>query len=81
VRQGIAEVDEQAITEILGDMPLKARDHLGARVLIRPHHLAEVFRIKPRGEHGGIHDVTEQDGKLAAFGSVGGYDRWRCRLA
>jgi len=40
VRQGIAEVDEQAITEILRDMPLKAGDHLGADLLIGPHHLA-----------------------------------------
>jgi hypothetical protein len=36
VRQGVAEVDEQAIAEILGDMALKVRDHLGAGVLIGP---------------------------------------------
>jgi hypothetical protein len=39
MRQGVAEVDEQAIAEILGDMPLKAGNHLGAGLLIGPHHL------------------------------------------
>ena len=68
VRQRVAEVDEQAIAEILRDMPLKAGDHLGARVLIGPHHLAEVFRVKLAGEDGGVHQVTEQHGELAAFG-------------
>ena len=68
VRQGIAEVDQQAIAEILGDMPLKAGDHLGAGVLIGPHHLAQVFRVELAGERGRVHQVTEQHGELAAFG-------------
>ncbi len=68
VRQGVAEVDEQAIAEILGDMPLKAGDHLGAGVLIGPHHLAQVFRVELAGEHRRVHQVTEQHGELAAFG-------------
>ena len=50
MRQGIAKVDQQAIAEILGDMPLKALDHLGAGVLIGPHHLAQVFRVELAGE-------------------------------
>ena len=40
VCQRIAKVDQQAIAEILGDMALKAGDHLGAGVLIGPHHFA-----------------------------------------
>ena len=36
VGQGIAKVDQQAIAEVLGDMPLKAGDHLGAGRLDRP---------------------------------------------
>ena len=51
VRQGVAEVDEQAIAQILGDMPLKAGDHLGAGVLIGADHLTEVFRVELTGEH------------------------------
>ena len=67
MRQGVAEVDQQAIAEILGDMPLKAGDHLGAGVLIGPHHLAQVFRIELTGKSRGVHQVTEQHGELAAF--------------
>ena len=67
VRLGVPEVDQEAIAEILGDMPLKAGDHLGAGLLIGPHHLAQVFRIELTGEHGRVHQVTEQHGELAAF--------------
>jgi hypothetical protein len=65
---GVAEIDEQPIAEVLRNMPLKAGDHLGAGVLIGPHHLAEVFRIELAGEGGGVDQVTEQHGELAAFG-------------
>ena len=50
VRQGIAKVDEQAIAQILRDMPLKAGDHLGTGVLIGPHHLTQLFRVELAGE-------------------------------
>ena len=40
MRQGITKVDEQAVAEILRDLPLKAGDHLGTRLLVGPHHLA-----------------------------------------
>jgi len=65
--QGIAEVDQQAITEILRDMPLKASDHLGAGLLIGAHHLAQVFGVKLAGEYGRVHQVTEQHSKLTTF--------------
>jgi hypothetical protein len=68
VRQGVAEVDEQAIAEILGDMPLKAADHLGAGCLIGPHHLPPLFGVELGGKHGRVHQVAEQHGELAAFG-------------
>jgi hypothetical protein len=67
MRQGIAEVDEQAIAEVLGDMPVKAGDHLGAGLLIGPHHGAEIFRVELAGEGGRVHQVTKQHGELAAF--------------
>ena len=46
VRLGIAKVDQQAIAEILGDVAVKAVDHLGAGVLVGAHHLAQVFRVQ-----------------------------------
>jgi hypothetical protein len=68
---GVTEVDEQTIAQILRDMPLEAGDHLGAGVLIGPHHLAPVFGVELAGEHGRVHQVTEQDGELTAFGFWG----------
>ena len=68
MRQGVAEVDQQAIAEILGDIALKAGDHLGAGVLIGPHHLAQLLGVELAGEHGRVHQVAEQHGELAAFG-------------
>src|SRR5215831_3753566 len=75
VGQGVAEVDQQAIAQILGDVSVIAGDHLGAGVLIGPHHLAPLFGVELAGEHRRVHQVTEQDGELAAFGL------WRSRLS
>ena len=71
MRLGVAEVDEQAIAQILRDMALEAGDHFGAGLLIGPHHLAPVFGVELAGEGGGVDEVTEQDGQLAAFGLWG----------
>ena len=68
VRQGVAEVDQEPIAEVLGDMPLEAGDHLGADLLIGTDHLTEVFGIKLPGQHRGVHQVTKQHGELAALG-------------
>jgi hypothetical protein len=73
---GVAEVDQQAITEVLRDMPLEAGDHFGAGVLIRPHHLAPFFRVELASEHGGVQQVTEQHRELAAFGFWGMRGGW-----
>ena len=67
VRQGIAKIDQQAIAEILGDMPLKAGNHLGAGLLIGPHHHVQVFWVELGGECGRIHQVAKQHGELTAF--------------
>ena len=73
VRLGIAEVDEQAIAEILRNMAVKALDHLGTGVLIGAHDLAQVFGIELAGERGRVHQVTEQHGELTAFGLGAGW--------
>jgi hypothetical protein len=65
VRQRVAEVDEQSITEILGDMSLKAGDYLGADLLIGPHHLAQVFRVELAREDSGVDQVTEHDSTVS----------------
>ena len=77
VRQRVAKVDQQAIAEVLRDMPLKAGDHLRTRVLIGPHHLAQLFRVELAGEHGRVDQVTEQHSELAPFRVRGRRDRGR----
>jgi hypothetical protein len=72
---GIAKVDEQAIAEVLRNMPLKAGDHLGTDVLIGPHHLTQILRVELTGEHSRLHQVTKQHGELTAF-SVGRTCDW-----
>ena len=52
---GVAEIDQQAIPQILGDMALEAGDHLGAGVLIGPHHPTPVFRIELCRERSRVH--------------------------
>jgi hypothetical protein len=79
VRLGIAKVDQQAITEILRNMPLKAGDDLGTSLLIGPHNLPQVFRVQLRGESRGIHQITKQHGELAAFGLRRRCSRGGCR--
>ena len=43
---GIAEEDQQAVAEILGDVTVEAGDHLAARLVVRPHDLAQLFGIE-----------------------------------
>jgi len=65
---GVAEIDEQAIAEILSNMALIALDDLGTRILVGPHHLASAFRVKLVGEPGRVHEVAKQHSELAEFG-------------
>ena len=74
---GIAKVHQQAIAEVLGNVAVKALDDLGTGGLIGSDHGAEVFRIESTRQHRRVHQVTEQDGELAAF-SVRGRRRDRC---
>jgi hypothetical protein len=67
VRPRVAEVDQQAIAEILCNITLEAGDHLGAGLLIGPYHLAPLLRVQLAGERGRVHEVAEQHGELAAF--------------
>ena len=71
MRQRIAKVDQQAIPQVLGNVPVKALDDRGTGGLVGPHHVAVVFRVELPGQRGRVHQVTEQDRELAAFGLWG----------
>src|SRR5262249_2380628 len=65
---GIAKVHEEAIAEILRNVPLQALDHCSASTLVGAHDLPQVFGIELAREAGRIHQVAEQHGELTAFG-------------
>src|SRR5262245_38269007 len=73
VRQRVAEVDEQAVAEVLGNIPLIAGDHLGTGLLIGAYHLAQVFGIELTGEAGRVDQVSEEHRELAPLG----FREWR----
>ena len=52
MRLRIAEVDEQAIAQVLGNIPGKALDHSDTGSLVGSNYLAQIFRIKLAGETG-----------------------------
>jgi len=68
MRPGIAEVHQQPIAEILGDIPVKVLDDLSAGGLVCPHHLAPVFGVQLTGERRRVHEIAEQHGELAPLG-------------
>ena len=68
---GIAKVHQESIPKQLGDMSIKALDDFGTGCLIRTDHVPIVFGVELRGECGGVDQVTEHHGELAAFGVRG----------
>jgi len=71
VREGIAEVDEEPIAKILGDVTVEPGDHFATCLLIRPHNVPELFRIEPARERGRVHEIAEEDRQLPPLG-IGG---------
>jgi hypothetical protein len=74
--RGVAEIDQQPIAEVLGDVAFILPDDFRRGLLVGAHHGAPVFGVELTGELSGAHQVTEQHGELAAFG-FGGRAGWR----
>src|SRR5262249_31719324 len=55
MRSWIAKVDQQPVTQILGNIALKAGNDLSRGRLIGSHHLAQVFGVELRGECSRVH--------------------------
>src|SRR5215471_4443220 len=72
-----AEVDQETIAKVLGDMPIVALDDLGTHPLIGTDHVPILFGVELVGESSGVHQVTEHHRELAAFGVRYGRGRWR----
>ena len=66
--RGIAEVHQQPIAQILGNVPLIALDDLGAGLMVGAYDFPQVFGVELRGERGRADQVTEHHGQLPPFG-------------
>src|SRR5712692_8208394 len=71
VSDRVAEVDEEAVAEILGDVAVEAIDHSGADFLIAANDLAQDLGVEPRREIRRANEVTKHDGELPALGRTG----------
>ena len=60
-------VDEEAVTQVLRDVPFEALDNLGAARLVGAHHLAEVLRAETARQRRRSDEVAEEHGELAAL--------------
>src|SRR5262249_35365993 len=78
MRLGIAEIDEQTVTEQLGDMSIKALNDFRASTLVRKDDFSILFGIELGGEFGGIHEVAEHHRELTAFRVRRRSSRERC---
>src|SRR5262245_57259809 len=67
MRRGVAEVHQQAVAQVLGNVPLIVVDDRRTGLLIGAHHLPQVFRIELRGEGSGVYQVAKQHRELAPF--------------
>ena len=75
VGAGIAEVDEQPVTEILRDVALEAVDDLGTRLLVGAHRLAHVLGVQLPRKRRRTYEITEHHRQLTAFGFGGNTKR------
>ena len=77
VGNGPTEVDHQPIAQMLGDMAVIARHHLGARGAARLHQLAQVLWVEALGQPCGADHIAKHHGELPPLGVLGGATR-RC---
>jgi hypothetical protein len=77
MRLRIAEVDQQPIAQILGDVAVEALDDLSTDALVGTDDLTEIFWVELRRERCRVDQVTKQHGELPAFGLRRRYGRGR----
>jgi hypothetical protein len=66
-----AEVDQQPVTQILGDGAIKLVDGCGRGALVGTHDLTLVFGIELLSEGGRVGDIAKHHGELPPFGLGG----------
>ena len=76
MRLRIAKIDQEPITQILGDVTVIAGDDRSASLAVGLHDLMVVFQIELTRQRCRAHQVTEQNCELASLGLTRGRD-WR----
>src|SRR5215470_11263276 len=74
---GIAKIHQETITQELSNVSVKTLDDFRTRRLIRTDDFSIIFRVELRRQLGGIDQITEHHGELAAFRF--GYTRFSWR--
>src|SRR2546425_233514 len=67
VRLRVAEVDEQAVAQVLGDVTAEAGDGLGGSALVLGRDLSPVLGVELPGHGSRADEVAEEDGELPPF--------------
>ncbi len=67
LRVRIPEVGEHAVALVLGDVAVKALDHLGAGAVIRGDELAEILRIELLAECSRLDEIAEDNREMPAL--------------
>src|SRR4029077_5822364 len=71
----VPEVDQDPVTEILGDVAVVALNDLATHRLVRVHHIQQLLGVQLRGHRRRADEIAEHDGdrtKLGCQGSVRG---------
>ena len=71
MRPRVAEIDQNAVTHVLGDKAIELGDHFGDGAVVGADQLPQILRIKPRCERRRADEIGKHHRQLAAFG-VGG---------
>jgi hypothetical protein len=68
MRSRVAEINENAVSHVLGDKAVEPGDHLSDGAVIRADDLAQILGIEAGGERGRADHVAEHDRQLPTFG-------------
>src|ERR1700730_6007195 len=68
MRSRVAEINENAVSHVLGDKAVEPGDHLCDGAVIRADDLAQILGIEAGGEGGRADHGAEHDSRLPTFG-------------
>src|SRR5262249_12957988 len=64
VRLGVAEIDEESVAHVSGDIPAHPSDHRGATSLKTADHVAQVLGIERSRQNRRPDEIAKKDGQL-----------------